>query len=80
MHQSTCRFHAQLETATATAATQNYYQKKVGMKRKVRHKNKDPGVLGANYGQLADGPTRRRIKSSRDVGELVLNPIQLIRS
>ena len=33
-----------------------------------------------NYGQLADGPTRRRIKSSRDVGELVLNPIQLIRS
>ena len=25
-------------------------------------------------------PTRRRIKSSRDVGELVLNPIQLIRS
>ena len=34
--------------------------KKVGMKRKVRHKNKDPGVLGANYGQLADGPTRRR--------------------
>ena len=30
--------------------------------------------------QLADGPTRRRIKSSRDVGELVLNPIQLIRS
>ena len=35
-------------------------KKKVGMKRKVRHKNKDPGVLGANYGQLADGPTRRR--------------------
>ena len=34
--------------------------KKVGMKRKVRHKNKDPGVLGVNYGQLADGPTRRR--------------------
>ena len=33
-----------------------------------------------NYGQLADGPTRRRIKSSRDVGELVVNPIQLIRS
>ena len=43
-----------------------------------------------NYDQLADGPTRRwtnsptptrrRIKSSRDVGELVLNPIQLIRS
>ena len=32
------------------------------------------------YGQLADGPTRRRIKSSRDVGELVVNPIQLIRS
>ena len=30
--------------------------------------------------QLADGPTRRRIKSSRHVGELVLNPIQLIRS
>ena len=30
--------------------------------------------------QLADGPTRRRIKSSRDVGELVVNPIQLIRS
>ena len=29
------------------------------------------------YGQLADGPTRRRIKSSRDVGELVVNPIQL---
>ena len=55
-------------------------KKKVGMKRKVRHKNKDPGVLGANYGQLADGPTRRRIKSSRDVGELVVNPIQLIRS
>ena len=25
-------------------------------------------------------PTRRRIKSSRDVGELVVNPIQLIRS
>ena len=25
-------------------------------------------------------PTRRRIKSSRDIGELVLNPIQLIRS
>ena len=35
-------------------------KKKVGMKRKVRHKNKDPGVLGANYGQLADGPTHRR--------------------
>ena len=33
-----------------------------------------------NYGQLADGRTRRRIKSRRDVGELVLNPIQLIRS
>ena len=34
--------------------------------------------------QLADAnsltPTRRRIKSSRDVGELVLNPIQPIRS
>ena len=30
--------------------------------------------------QLADGPTRQRIKSSRDVGELVVNPIQLIRS
>ena len=38
------------------------------------------GGDGWNYGQLADGPTRRRIKSSRDVGELVLNPIQLIRS
>ena len=25
-------------------------------------------------------PTRQRIKSSRDIGELVLNPIQLIRS
>ena len=25
-------------------------------------------------------PTRQHIKSSRDVGELVLNPIQLIRS
>ena len=36
-------------------------------------------VVG-NNGQLADGPTRRRIKSSRDVGELVVNPIQLIRS
>ena len=35
---------------------------------------------GVNYGQLTDGPTRRRIKSSRDVGELVVNPIQLIRS
>ena len=33
-----------------------------------------------NYGQLADGRTRRRIKSRRDVGELVLNLIQLIRS
>ena len=32
-------------------------KKKVGMKRKVRHKNKDPRVLGANYGQLADRPT-----------------------
>ena len=30
--------------------------------------------------QLADGPTRRRIKSSRNIGELVVNPIQLIRS
>ena len=30
--------------------------------------------------QLANGPTRRCIKSSRNVGELVLNPIQLIRS
>ena len=30
--------------------------------------------------QLADGPTRRRIKSSRDVGELVVNPTQIIRS
>ena len=30
--------------------------------------------------QFADGPTRRRIKSSRDVGELVINPIQLMRS
>ena len=29
---------------------------------------------------LIKTPTRRRIKSSRDVGELVLNPIQLIRS
>ena len=38
------------------------------------------GGDGWNYGQLADGPTRRRIKSSRDVGELVLNPMQLIRS
>lgn len=30
LHQSTCRFHAQLETATATATatTQNYYQQK----------------------------------------------------
>ena len=37
-------------------------------------------IAKMNYGQLADGPTRRRIKSSRDVGELVLNPIQLIRS
>ena len=36
--------------------------------------------MSGNYGQLADGPTRRRIKSSRDVGELVVNPIQLIRS
>ena len=33
-----------------------------------------------NHGQLADGRTRRRIKSRRDVGELVLNLIQLIRS
>ena len=32
-----------------------------------------------NYSQLADGPTRRRIKLSRDVAELVLNPIQIIR-
>ena len=31
-----------------------------------------------NYGQIADGPTRRRIKSIRDVGELVVNPIQLV--
>ena len=30
--------------------------------------------------QLADGPTRRRIKLSKDAGELVVNPIQLIRS
>ena len=34
--------------------------------------------------QLADAnsptPTRRRIKSSRNVGELVFNPVQLIRS
>ena len=30
--------------------------------------------------QLTDGPTRRRLKSSRDVSELVVNPIQLIRS
>ena len=37
-------------------------------------------IVVGNYSQLADGPTRRRIKSSRDVGELVLNPIQLIRS
>ena len=37
-------------------------------------------IVVGNYGQLADGPTRRRIKSSRDVGELVVNPIQLIRS
>ena len=34
---------------------------------------RDQIVVG-NYGQLADGPTRRRIKSSRDVGELVVNP------
>ena len=40
--------------------------------------NRDWIVVG-NYGQLADGPTCRRIKSSRDVGELVVNPIQLIR-
>ena len=32
-------------------------------------------LMRMNYGQLADGPTRRRIKSSRDVGELVVNPI-----
>ena len=37
-------------------------------------------IVVGNYGQLADGPTRRHIKSSRDVGELVVNPIQLIRS
>ena len=36
--------------------------------------------VGLVTSQLADGPTRRRIKSSRDVGELVVNPIQLIRS
>ena len=30
--------------------------------------------------QLGIQSTRRRIKSSKDVGELVLNPIKLIRS
>ena len=34
----------------------------------------------ANYGQVADDSTRQRIKSSKDVGELVFNPVQLIRS
>ena len=29
--------------------------------------------------QVADGSTRRRVKSSRDIGELVLNPVKLIR-
>ena len=28
--------------------------------------------------QVADGSTRRRVKSSRDIGELVLNPVKLI--
>ena len=37
-------------------------------------------IVVGNYGQLADGPTRRRIKSSRDNGKLVVNPIQLNRS
>ena len=32
-----------------------------------------------NYGQVADSSTRQRVKSSRDVGELVFNPVQLIR-
>ena len=44
-------------------------------------RNQDKLHLGEPVtSQLADGPTRRRIKSSRDVGELVVNPIQLIRS
>ena len=33
-----------------------------------------------NYGQVADGSTCQRIKLSRNVGELVFNPVQLIRS
>ena len=32
-----------------------------------------------NYGQVADSSTRQRVKSSRDVGKLVFNPVQLIR-
>ena len=33
-----------------------------------------------NYCQVADSSTCQRIKSSRNVGELVFNPVQLIRS
>ena len=37
-------------------------------------------AFNLNYSQLAGGSTHRHIKSSRDVGELVFNPVQLIRS
>ena len=57
-----------------------------GCSKEVLHFSKHLKNVHAVTSQLADGPTRRRqldrrrIKSSRDVGELVVNPIQLIRS
>ena len=49
---------------------------KFGLKERCLMKRR---CLSRVSSQLANGPTRRRIKSVRDVGELVLNPIQLIR-
>ena len=40
----------------------------------------DNGLRSTRRRTNSPTPTRRRIKSSRDVGELVVNPIQLIRS
>ena len=57
-----------------------WFDRSVKIIGKSKIKDKVRLVDMMNYGQLADGPTRQRIKSSRDIGELVVNPIQLNRS